>query len=109
VILGEVAPSTPPGRDRYVDFLRGASIGGHPRVRYLNVAFVLLLPHQLGHFSGEGSAPLWPVGLDHQTTPSLRWWSERAVWMVVPGAILVVIVAVFGRFETRGHRVRADR
>jgi hypothetical protein len=28
---------------------------GHPGVRYLNVIFVLLLPHQLGHFYGDGS------------------------------------------------------
>jgi len=34
--------------------------GGAPGVRYLNVAFVFLLPHQLGHFYGEGSAARWP-------------------------------------------------
>ena len=27
----------------------------HPLVRWANVAFVLLLPHQLGHFYGDGS------------------------------------------------------
>jgi fucose 4-O-acetylase-like acetyltransferase len=35
-------------------------LGGHPRLRYLNVAFVLLFPHQLGHFSGDGTIARWP-------------------------------------------------
>jgi len=34
--------------------------GDHHRIRYLNVIFVLLLPHQLGHFYGDGSAVKWP-------------------------------------------------
>jgi hypothetical protein len=34
--------------------------GGHPDIRYLNAVFVLLLPHQLGHFYGDGSALGWP-------------------------------------------------
>jgi fucose 4-O-acetylase-like acetyltransferase len=34
--------------------------GGVPEVRYLNVIFVLLFPHQLGHFYGDGSAARWP-------------------------------------------------
>jgi fucose 4-O-acetylase-like acetyltransferase len=33
---------------------------GHPGVRWLNVAFVLLLPHQLGHFYADGSLPAQP-------------------------------------------------
>ncbi len=33
---------------------------GHPEVRWFNVAFVLLLPHQLGHFYGDGSMLRWP-------------------------------------------------
>jgi fucose 4-O-acetylase-like acetyltransferase len=33
---------------------------GHPEVRWLNVAFVLLLPHQLGHFYADGSLPAQP-------------------------------------------------
>ena len=33
---------------------------GHPAVRWFNVAFVLLLPHQLGHFYGDGSMLRWP-------------------------------------------------
>jgi hypothetical protein len=32
----------------------------HPAVRYLNIAPVLLLPHQLGHFYADGSMLRWP-------------------------------------------------
>lgn len=35
-------------------------IGGQDGIRYLNVVFVLLLPHQLGHFYGDGSVDRWP-------------------------------------------------
>jgi fucose 4-O-acetylase-like acetyltransferase len=34
--------------------------GGHGGVRYLNAVFVFLLPHQLGHFYGDGSVDRWP-------------------------------------------------
>jgi len=34
--------------------------GGHPGVRWFNVAFVLLLPHQLGHFYADGSLAAQP-------------------------------------------------
>lgn len=204
-------------------------IGGQPRVRYLNVAFVLLFPHQIGHFYGDGTLDrwskrvpaammaagmgalilltnpwvfspfgtqrwrwfpgighyprsllgtdvekisnaypptlcflaaciwmiglavmlrepitrwlqrrrpwkatvavnsrimtlflwhmtafllaviaLWPLGLGHQTTPSLRWWAERPLWIAVPAAILAAIVAILGPFENRGHAPRAS-
>ena len=33
--------------------------GGHDGVRYLNAVFVFLLPHQLGHFYGDGSVARW--------------------------------------------------
>jgi hypothetical protein len=203
-------------------------IGGHPLVRYLNVAFVFLFPHQLGHFYGDGTIQrwrrrvsllmmsvglgllvlltnpwifelfgdrrwdwfpgighyprsllgtdvekisnaypptlcflvagiwmiglvlalrpvlsrwlqrprpwmatiavntrvmtlflwhmtafllavvvLWPIGLGHQDTASLRWWAERPVWLIVPGVILVVLMLMFGSFETRGRRKRS--
>jgi fucose 4-O-acetylase-like acetyltransferase len=201
--------------------------GGHPKLRYLNVAFVLLLPHQLGHFYGDGSAvrwrrrallammvvglgglialtnpwlfrlfgeqrfawfpgighyprsllgtdveqvsnaypptlcfllvgiwliglvmllrapltrwlqrpavwkativvntrimtlflwhmtayllailALWQIGFGHEHEPTLRWWAERPVWILVPGVLLLGIVAAVGRFETRGHGPR---
>ena len=35
-------------------------IGGQDGMRYLNVVFVLLFPHQLGHFWGDGSVDRWP-------------------------------------------------
>jgi len=35
-------------------------VGGHGALRYLNVVFVFLLPHQLGHFYGDGSIARWP-------------------------------------------------
>ncbi len=35
-------------------------VGGHPGVRWFNVAFVLLLPHQLGHFYADGSLAAQP-------------------------------------------------
>jgi len=33
---------------------------GYQGLRWVNVAFVLLLPHQLGHFYGDGSILRWP-------------------------------------------------
>lgn len=35
-------------------------LGQQSGIRYFNVVFVFLLPHQLGHFYGDGSAPRWP-------------------------------------------------
>jgi hypothetical protein len=34
-------------------------VGGQSGIRYLNTVFVLLLPHQLGHFYGDGSVDRW--------------------------------------------------
>ena len=201
-------------------------VGGHPKLRYLNVVFVLLLPHQLGHFYGDGTAQRWsrkvlwgmvgvglgglvlltnswvfrpfddrfawfpgighyprsllgtdlekvsnaypptlcfllvgiwligfvllvrprllrwldkdgpwkatialnqrimtlflwhmtayliailawwPMGLGRESEPTLRWWAERPVWIVVPGLLLVGLVALFGRFESAGRSRR---
>jgi fucose 4-O-acetylase-like acetyltransferase len=47
---------------------------------------------------------LWPLGFGQETEPTARWWFERPLWLVVPGVILAGLVAVFGRFETQGHR-----
>ena len=33
---------------------------GHPGLRWLNVGFILLLPHQLGHAYGDGRLLRWP-------------------------------------------------
>ena len=35
-------------------------IGGYDGVRYLNVFFVFLLPHQFGHFYADGTLAHWP-------------------------------------------------
>jgi fucose 4-O-acetylase-like acetyltransferase len=34
-------------------------LGGQSGIRYLNAVFVFLLPHQLGHFYGDGSVDRW--------------------------------------------------
>jgi hypothetical protein len=47
---------------------------------------------------------LWPLGFGRPTEPTLRWWLERPVWVLVPGMVLLGLVAVFGRFETLGRR-----
>ena len=42
---------------------------------------------------------LWPLGFGRQQDSTARWWIERPVWVLVPGLILAVIVALVGRFE----------
>ncbi|MEO8292140.1 MAG: acyltransferase [Actinomycetota bacterium] len=49
---------------------------------------------------------LWPLGLGHQQDSTPAWWLERIVWIAVPGAILAVLVAIFGRFERPRPRAR---
>ena len=48
---------------------------------------------------------LWPFGLGMQVDSTPRWWIERIVWVVVPGAILAGLVMIFGRLERPGSRV----
>jgi len=50
---------------------------------------------------------LWPLGLGHERTGTIRWWIERPVWVVLPAAVLAGLVAVFARFER--PRVRPSR
>jgi hypothetical protein len=45
-------------------------MGGMHRVRWFNAAFVLLLPHQLGHFLGDSSLARLP------RRGVLGWWSR---------------------------------
>ena len=47
---------------------------------------------------------LWPLGFGRESTPTLRWWTERPSWILVPGLLLAGLVALFGRFEMRGRR-----
>lgn len=51
---------------------------------------------------------LWPLGFGREQDTTARWWLERPLWIVVPGLILVVIIAAVGRFERGGFR-RRDR
>ncbi|MEA2551086.1 MAG: hypothetical protein QOE25_855 [Actinomycetota bacterium] len=54
---------------------------------------------------------LWPLGLGHMHDSTAAWWLQRFVWLGIPGAILVGLVAVFGRFERvrPSARASADR
>ena len=52
---------------------------------------------------------LWPLGFGHQTDSTARWWLERSVWVAVPGAILLGLIAVFGRFERPPSRTASSR
>ncbi|MEX0743632.1 MAG: hypothetical protein WD248_04650, partial [Actinomycetota bacterium] len=49
---------------------------------------------------------LWPLGFGHEVDTTARWWLERPVWILVPGAILAAFVIVVGRFER--PRPRSD-
>lgn len=47
---------------------------------------------------------LYPLGFGHELDTSARWWLERILWELVPGAILVGLVVLFGRFEQPRRR-----
>jgi hypothetical protein len=42
---------------------------------------------------------LRPLGFGLEVDSTARWWLERPLWLLVPGAILAGIVALVGRFE----------
>ncbi|CAN5250710.1 acyltransferase [soil metagenome] len=42
---------------------------------------------------------LWPLGFGQQGGTTASWWLERPLWEIVPAAILVLLVVIFGRFE----------
>jgi hypothetical protein len=42
---------------------------------------------------------LHPLGLGHPTDSTASWWLQRPLWIAAPAALLVVFVALFGRFE----------
>ncbi len=42
---------------------------------------------------------LWPLGLGHERDSTWSWWLQRPIWILVPLALLVPIVALFARFE----------
>lgn len=49
-------------------------------------------------------AALRALGVDLRTEPTAAWWAERPFWLVAPALVLVVLVAIFGRFERAGPR-----
>jgi hypothetical protein len=49
---------------------------------------------------------LWPLGFGRAQDSTARWWIERPLWELVPGAVLLGLVAIFGRFE-RARRAPA--
>jgi hypothetical protein len=42
---------------------------------------------------------LWPLGFGRERDSTIRWWLERPLWIGVSAAYLVILVAIFGRFE----------
>jgi len=52
-------------------------IGGHSRVRWFNVAFVLLLPYQIGHFYADGT---------------LQRQSRRFYWLLVGVGLAMLLI-----------------
>jgi hypothetical protein len=49
-------------------------------------------------------AVLRALGIELRTEPTAAWWSERPFWVVAPALVLVVLVAIFGRFEWAAGR-----
>ena len=76
------------------------------RATILGNAFIMTL--FLWHMSAYLVAVvlLWPLGFGHEHEPTARWWLERPLWIAVPGALLVGLIAVFGRFEAQGRAAR---
>ena len=42
---------------------------------------------------------MWPLGLGREHDSTAAWWLQRPLWIGVPAVFLVLLVAVFGRFE----------
>jgi fucose 4-O-acetylase-like acetyltransferase len=49
---------------------------------------------------------LWPLGFGREQDSTLRWWLERPLWEVVPGIVLLGLLAIFGRFERPRREAR---
>jgi fucose 4-O-acetylase-like acetyltransferase len=52
---------------------------------------------------------LWPLGFGRQQDSTARWWLERPLWELIPAAILVGLVAVFGRLDRPPAGAGSDR
>lgn len=48
---------------------------------------------------------VWWLGFGHEHTSRVRWWLERPLWIGLPAAYLVGLVAVLGRFERPRRRM----
>lgn len=44
------------------------------------------------------------LGQDLLAEPTVAWWQQRPVWLVLPGAFLAGLLAVFARIELPGRR-----
>lgn len=51
---------------------------------------------------------LWPFAFGQEQDSTARWWLERPLWILVPGAILAGMIAVVGRFERPRRGAAAD-
>lgn len=49
------------------------------------------------------------AGLELPAEPTAAWWVQRPLWVLVPGAILAVLVAVFARVEIVGRGTPSAR
>jgi membrane-anchored protein YejM (alkaline phosphatase superfamily) len=47
-------------------------------------------------------------GLGHTllSEPTAEWWAQRWLWLLAPTAVLLVLIAVFARFEIKVRRPR---
>jgi peptidoglycan/LPS O-acetylase OafA/YrhL len=41
------------------------------------------------------------AGLPIYSAPTVEWWVQRPLWLLIPGILLALLVAVFARAETR--------
>jgi hypothetical protein len=44
------------------------------------------------------------AGLKLGSEPTAGWWLQRPLWLVAPGSVLAVLLAVFVRFELPRRR-----
>jgi hypothetical protein len=71
-----------------------------------NVVMTLFLWHMTAYLIAV--LLLWPLSLGRGGDTTTSWWIQRPVWELVPGLLLVGLVALFGRFE-RPARPRSTR
>ena len=59
--------------------------------------------HMTAYVLAVGFLRLFGVGLVAQ--PTVGWWLERPVWLLVPGCFLAALIAIFSRFERPAARI----